>query len=48
MIDMQGRLDDNLKSLKFDTSEVQNVVRERHELIEKGLSNFKESFELKV
>lgn len=36
-----------MKSFKFDVSEVQTVVRERYEMIEKSLSEFKESIKLK-
>ncbi|CAI9290397.1 unnamed protein product [Lactuca saligna] len=43
-----GRLDDNIKSFKFDIFKVQNVARERHELLEKQLSTLKESIELKI
>lgn len=46
--DIQGRLDNNLKAFKFNVLEVQTVTRERYELFEKSLLNFKESIELKV
>lgn len=47
MAELHLKMDHNVKSFQFDLTEVCNIARERNEIIEKQLFEFKTSIELK-
>lgn len=47
MAELHLKMDHSVKSFQFDLTEVCNIARERNEIIEKQLSEFKTSIELK-